>query len=124
MLNTGGEEDTKIGIRVVNEQPGNVLSTRTRREFLERILKDRPDAETTLALLSKLSTSRWTAASWKSLVQKIVRTKPATVRFPAYLTVNGAHDVEIDAGTALAASIVFLLAHPGCFVPDIQRFVR
>lgn len=56
----------------------------------------------------------FTAAGYKSLLQKIIRYAPLWV-------VVG--DEEIDASLVLEAVFTLLLIDPGSFIPDIQRFV-
>ena len=61
------------------------------------------------------ATKSFTAAAYKSLLQKIVRFRPEEVHFS---------DVSVyDSNYALAATFTILVNTPGSFVPDIQRFV-
>ena len=57
----------------------------------------------------------FTAAAYKSLIQKIVRFRPLLVDF--------GEGVIYDSKYALAVAYTALLTNPGSFVPDIQRYV-
>jgi superfamily II DNA or RNA helicase len=63
----------------------------------------------------KDSYRNFTGASYKSLLQKIIRFRPKTVEMPDGFRVPADH--------ALAVCIGMLAMHPGAFVPDIQRYV-
>jgi len=63
----------------------------------------------------KKATRGFTAASYKSLLQK-------TIRFKA-LNVDLGGGYLMDANIFLRCTIALLLMNPGSFVPDIQRFV-
>lgn len=57
----------------------------------------------------------FTCASYKSMLQKIIRFRPSHVELRP--------GIIVTAPEALRATILLLSAHPGSFVPDIQRFV-
>ncbi len=59
--------------------------------------------------------SGFTCASYKSLLQKIIRFRPNSVRFP--------DGMMMPAEEVLRVAIILLATHPGAFVPDIQRYV-
>lgn len=77
------------------------------------------DDEEDEAGLLREATSGFTAAGYKSLIQKIVRYRPKVVRVP----LPKGDTIDVDARSALIYSVALLFAHPGSFVPDIQRFV-
>lgn len=58
---------------------------------------------------------RFTGASYKSLIQKIIRFRPDKVDL-------GGGEL-VSAPDALYVAMRMLAAHPGAFIPDIQRFV-
>ncbi len=60
-------------------------------------------------------TAGFTAASYKSLLQKLIRFRPKKVK---YRTGD-----SFDSEKVLIITMCTLAAHPGSFVPDIQRFV-
>lgn len=68
------------------------------------------------------ATSGFTAAGFKSLIQKIVRFRPKTVKIPRGSSTEF-EEVTLVAEVALVVSFVLLFANPGSFVPTIQRFV-
>ncbi|KAJ1547905.1 hypothetical protein HK096_009433, partial [Nowakowskiella sp. JEL0078] len=61
----------------------------------------------------KKATKNFTAAAFKSLLQKIIRFRPANISTPSI----------VAARDALVITFLQLLTHPGGFVPDIQRYV-
>jgi len=66
---------------------------------------------------SVLPEMKWYTPSFlKSLIQKIIRTRATTVRFP--------NDVVYSGIVTLHSAITCLLEHPGSFVPNIQKFVK
>jgi superfamily II DNA or RNA helicase len=62
-----------------------------------------------------LATKGYTAAAYKSLLQKIIR------YMPKYID-TGKGTIK-SAESVLLACLATLIAHPGAFVPNIQRFV-
>lgn len=61
------------------------------------------------------ATNIFTAAGFKSLLQKIIRYTPKNVLLP--------DGTSMKSDQALRITFTLLLTHPGSFVPDIQRFV-
>lgn len=60
-----------------------------------------------------------TPGACKSLIQKIIRFRPKYVAFPSFLPGNS----KISSEVCLSQLIRHLVAIPGSFVPDIQRYV-
>jgi hypothetical protein len=63
----------------------------------------------------KKSTIGFTAAAYKSLLQKIIRFMPLNVDIGNKIIMSGEH--------VILATVALLINHPGAFVPNIQRFV-
>lgn len=63
-------------------------------------------------------TRGFTAAGYKSLLQKIIRFRPKVIT-----AIYHGEIVEYDTQKFLDCVILILVLHPGSFVPDIQRFV-
>eukprot|EP01134_Creolimax_fragrantissima_P002103 CFRG2103T1 len=57
----------------------------------------------------------FTAAGYKSLLQKIIRARPRNIELLDHSL--------LDARTVLSTCVALLFVHPGSFVPDIQRYV-
>lgn len=60
------------------------------------------------------ATVGFTAAAYKSLLQKIIRFRPRAVTIGS---------ISVPANDVLTWTFLSLLKHPGAFVPNIQRFV-
>ena len=58
--------------------------------------------------------SWFTPSLHKSLIQKLIRTRPSHVEYSG---------VEYPSNECLIVSFILLLTHPGSFVPNIQRYV-
>jgi len=67
----------------------------------------------------KFATRNFTAASYKSLLQKTIRFRAEEVDIGGYLTGSFTYPSDF----VLKVCIGALLLNPGSFVPDIQRFV-
>jgi len=65
----------------------------------------------------KNACSTFTAASFKSLLQKIIRFRPKLV------ALEDSNNTTLPSGFALSVTFSLLVLHPGSFVPDIQRYV-
>ncbi|KNC87345.1 hypothetical protein SARC_00535 [Sphaeroforma arctica JP610] len=63
----------------------------------------------------KPSLRGFTAAGYKSLLQKIIRARPSQVEL-----LDGQ---RLDSGLVLRTTVMLLFLHAGAFVPDIQRYV-
>jgi superfamily II DNA or RNA helicase len=82
-----------------------------------RVVKERINLsllDNTHTLLQKC-TKGFTAASYKSLLQKLIRYMP--------ISVDMGHKVLLPGDEVLRWTLLTLLKHPGSFVPNIQRFV-
>lgn len=64
----------------------------------------------------KQETTYFTAAGYKSLMQKILRRQAELIFLPA-------QKIKVPAKEALISVFLLLYFHPGAFVPDLQRFV-
>ena len=62
----------------------------------------------------RASFKNFTGASYKSLLQKIIRFRPEQVDLGGYV---------VSAPEALLVCMADLASHPGAFIPDIQRYV-
>lgn len=72
----------------------------------------------------ELAVSKFTAASYKSLLQKIIRYRPKYINFEVLKSIHQDPIIsKIKAEIVLVLCIAYLFANPGSFVPDIQRFV-
>ena len=60
---------------------------------------------------------RFTPATYKSALQKLIRFRPTHVQFAGHAP------VRLEARHVLLCILCRLVMHPGSFVPDIQRFV-
>jgi superfamily II DNA or RNA helicase len=107
IFNNVGIDRKDLGV-VIEEVPKTVPNYTD--FLLERYPSSKKDYELLVA-----ACKNFTAAAYKSLLQKLIRFTPLTV------DIGGV--VKIDAEFALAATFTILLTHPGSFVPDIQRFV-
>ncbi|KAJ3124623.1 hypothetical protein HK098_000960 [Nowakowskiella sp. JEL0407] len=65
------------------------------------------------------ATRNFTAAAYKSLLQKIIRFRPEKIS----ITTSAKTTSLIFAKDALVVTFIQLLTNPGSFVPDIQRYV-
>lgn len=101
------EEEVSIAFGV--EKPG------PKPDYWE-LLKERYPDEQEGVLIDFLvkELSSFTAAGYKSLLQKLIRYAPLKVKVG---------EEEVDAQFLLHFTFTSLLVHPGAFVPDIQRFV-
>ena len=82
--------------------------------LIEYSIKNSNDSLATV----KRWTKNFTAAGYKSLLQKLIRYTPKDVLYQI------PEDLEaLDATQVLLATFTILLTHPGSFVPDIQRFI-
>ena len=114
-------KSTKIGISV----PRSLRKCSSLEAFLQESKILDIDKETH-SFLEKV-TSEFTPASFKSLIQKIIRFRSPQVLFSKDLIwINSGdytQDKIIDSEIVLGWSIAKLFYMPGSFVPDIQRFV-
>jgi hypothetical protein len=98
------EETQKIGIMVD--------SSRTRFEDVDVLVNE--ILETDMQML-RHAYRGFTCASYKSLLQKIIRFRPTRVALR--------DGIVVSAEQALLGCLAILATHPGSFVPDIQRYV-
>ena len=98
---------TKIGISHIKTQKGEL-------PYFAELIKKFPKQTMKDVDFVRDRISFFTAAGYKSLLQKIIRYAPEFVKF-------GSRNVNAD----FVCCVVFtlLLVHSGSFVPDIQRFV-
>lgn len=100
------EETQSIAIVTQNE-----LEKYDAWEIAKEVLGKKIDVE---IVAFKMATKNFTAAAYKSLLQKLIRFRSKRVIY------NGS---DIPTSHATVYTFVSLMLHPGGFVPDIQRYV-
>jgi hypothetical protein len=98
------KDTQKIGIMV--------KSSRARFEDIDILVND--ILETDMQMI-RHAYRGFTCASYKSLLQKIIRFRPTRVELR--------DGIVVSAEQALLGCLAILATHPGSFVPDIQRYV-
>jgi len=107
----------KRGYIVVDEQEVGILSSKSHINFSEEGMEDvfltfgvsKTDRD-----IFKNACRSFTSASYKSLLQKLVRFRPLKVSLEGEI-------LEVD--KVFVCTFIYLMLNPGGFVPDIQRYV-
>lgn len=111
------EEDEILFIKdITNVEEGlGLLTSKIRESLNQKKLFKLFDIEEEDRLLFNRYTEGFTAAAYKSLLQKIIRFMPKKI------SLN--NDILVDGDICLKWCLLTLISHPGAFVPNIQRFV-
>ena len=99
-----------------NEQDIGILTSTQRYNLkkTKRIVEKVLDLDSNAFEIFKTATIGYTAAAYKSLLQKIIRFMPQKISMGKYV---------LPADQVLLICLSELMIHPGAFVPNIQRFV-
>lgn len=102
-------------IAFVTTTKGNSINV----QYFETLLNKFPNNNMLDVEKIKYATRTFTAAGYKSLLQKLIRMLPLKLEF-----VNQNNHIDhVNMEFALCVVFTLLLQHPGSFVPDIQRYV-